>query len=94
MARIEQQIARMSEGRVRFDPHRRRLAVVAEDGAVQAQATVREVQLRNRLQRLLLNAPNAGAGEPEEISIRLLLTQVEGVTSAPAPSEALQRLVS
>ena len=94
MRRIDQQIARLSGGRVRFDPRQGRLSVLDEDGAVRAQAKVRETELRNRLQRLLLNEPPAtGGGDPEERAIRLLLTQAERAASMPGPCEALQRLV-
>jgi hypothetical protein len=94
MKRLDNEIARASGGRIRFDVRRQELRVMGEGGRTVAQVVVKEAALRNWMQRLLLNAPDRLGGDSEPEAVRLLVARVREASEAAQPQAALERLVT
>jgi hypothetical protein len=81
--RLDEAIARLSEGRVTFDPRGRRLSMRDEAGRVEATIDISETALRNWLQRLLLAGPGRVGLEPQESAVLLLVDRLDGTVAGP-----------
>lgn len=91
MRRIDTEILRLSQGRVRFDLRHRELSTYDADGRRRTTIRISETDLRNWLQRLLLAAPpRRERREPHETAIIALVDRLvgAGAPAAPDPSRA------
>ena len=82
--RLDEAITRLSEGRVTFDPRRRRLTVSDTDGRPGTTIEITEADLRNWLQRLLLAGPRHAGLEPHESAILHLVDRLDDTVAGPA----------